>query len=225
MTMTARVAQLQKRLTALSLAKQAILVGRLDELGIARPGKGRVAGGSRLIAYVVSDDTRPSAKDRLRSALTDMLPHYMVPSEFMMLDSLPLTNNGKIDRVALPLPSGNGAESETLAGPRDDIEAVVSMIWQDALEIDQLDIHADFFALGGHSLLATQIQYSIKELFHVDLPVRLLFESTTVAKLSEAICANESEPGQTAKIARAMVLIEGLSDEDAKDRLEKGRDV
>jgi acyl carrier protein len=222
---TTNAAQLQKRLAAISPAKQAILASRLDELGIARPGKAKGVGGSRLIAYVVTDDNPPGAKDRLRVALTNLLPHYMVPSEFMILDSLPLTNNGKIDRAALPLPEADGTESQTLAGPRDDIEAVVSMIWQDVLEIDQLDIHADFFALGGHSLLATQIQYSIKELFHVALPVRSLFESTTVAKLSEAIIAHESEPGQTAKIARAMVMIEGLSDEEAIDRLEKGRDV
>src|SRR5207245_418412 len=118
----------------------------------------------------------------LREFLKQQLPVYMIPSAFVELEALPLLPNGKIDRRALPAPDeGKVAEAQAFVAPRNPIEEVLGDIWTDVLKLKQIDIHANFFEIGGHSLLAIRVIARIRTAFQVELPVRCLFESPTIA--------------------------------------------
>ena len=145
-------------------------------------------GERRLVAYVVPRQ-ESLASPALRAFLADRLPAYMVPSAFVFLDRLPLTPNGKLDRRAL---ARLAAPRETLAEvgrvlPRTPIEEMLAELWTDLLKIEGLSVHDSFFDLGGHSLLATQMVSRVREAFGVELPLRRLFETPTVAGLAAAV--------------------------------------
>jgi acyl carrier protein len=140
----------------------------------------------RLVAYVAGDEGAidiPVLREHLRSKL----PEYMVPSAFMVLESLPLSSNGKIDRKALPAPDASsiiGSQSGEYSAPRTPVEEALCEIWREVLHREQVGIHDNFFELGGHSLLATQVISRIRKTFDVELPLRALFEHPTVAALA-----------------------------------------
>ncbi|HVR96916.1 MAG TPA: amino acid adenylation domain-containing protein, partial [Thermoanaerobaculia bacterium] len=132
---------------------------------------------------------------RLRQSLRERLPEYMVPSAFVVLDALPITPNGKVDRAALPAPDPartDGAYHE----PRDPVEAELAEIWAELLGAERVGVLDNFFDLGGHSLLATQVISRVRDRFGVELPVRALFEEPTVAGL--AARAREQKPAVAA---------------------------
>ena len=142
----------------------------------------------RLVAYVVPRQEGTPAINELRSFLNEKLPEYMVPSAFVFLDRLPLTANGKIDRRGLPAPDqSRPALKESFVAPRTPIEELLAEIWAAVLKLDTVGVHDNFFDLGGHSLLATQVMSRIGQAFKVELPLRALFESPTVAGLVERI--------------------------------------
>ncbi|MEG4490496.1 amino acid adenylation domain-containing protein [Microcoleus sp. D3_18_C4] len=148
-------------------------------------------GNQRLVAYIVSH-SKLSVQDSqliesLRSFLKEKLPEYMIPSAFVLLKALPLTPNGKIDRQALPAPSIAANFTDTFVGPRTAGEEILAGIWSQLLNLKQVGIHDNFFDLGGHSLLITQLLAKVREIFQVELPLRVLFESPTVAGLAEKI--------------------------------------
>jgi amino acid adenylation domain-containing protein len=144
----------------------------------------------RLVAYIVPDSS--TAPQDLRGFLRQKLPDYMLPSAFIALDKLPLTANGKLDRKALPAPDRTGADSDYVA-PRTLTEEVLAGIWGQVLKLDRIGIHDSFFDLGGHSLLATQLISRVQKTFEADLPLRALFESPTVAGLSELIVQKQAD--------------------------------
>jgi acyl-coenzyme A synthetase/AMP-(fatty) acid ligase/acyl carrier protein len=148
----------------------------------------------RLAAYVVAaGPSRPSARE-LRAFLRKMLPDYMVPSAFVVLDKLPLTPNGKVDRRALPAPERPHLE-EGFVAPRTPVEEALAEIWAEVLRLKQVGIHSDFFELGGHSLLATLVISRVREVFQAELPLRSMFEELTVAGLAERVeVARQSNP-------------------------------
>ncbi len=141
-----------------------------------------------LIAYVVASTSQnPNLQpSEIRNFVQASLPSYMIPSVIMMLEKLPLTPNGKIDRHALPAPT-NPEFVTTVTSPRNSTEEIIRKIWQEILNIEQVDIYGNFFELGGHSLLATRLILKIREVFQIDLPLRVLFESPTIASLAENI--------------------------------------
>ncbi|GHA65709.1 MULTISPECIES: non-ribosomal peptide synthetase [Streptomyces] len=146
-------------------------------------------GERRLAAYLVARPGSPVPDVAgLRAHLGALLPEYMIPSVWVPLDAFPLTASKKIDRKALPDASAAlaGAAREHLA-PRDPVEEAVAGIWSEVLGVERIGARDDFFALGGHSLLATRVLARLREAFAVELPLRLLFEATTVARLSEAV--------------------------------------
>ncbi|MGH2412160.1 MAG: amino acid adenylation domain-containing protein, partial [Microcystaceae cyanobacterium] len=150
-------------------------------------------GDKRLVAYLVLNSYQqvPPTRDELRHFLKQKLPEYMVPSAFVVLESLPLTPNGKIDRRALPAPdSASSGREAGLVLPRTPLEATLAAIWAEILKLDQVGIHDNFFELGGHSLLATQVISRVREAFSVEVPLRSLFEFSTIAELSEQIKAS-----------------------------------
>jgi amino acid adenylation domain-containing protein/FkbM family methyltransferase len=141
------------------------------------------ANDKRLVAYVISDEGEPLDSNHLRAYLKERLPEYMAPSAFVTLTELPLTSNGKVDRKALPEPERNAAETGAeYVAARTPVEEVLSGIWEQVLKTEQVGINTNFFELGGHSLLATQVISRIRETFRVELPLRVIFESPTVAE-------------------------------------------
>ncbi len=142
----------------------------------------------KLVAYVVPEEKKAVSSRELRRFLQLKLPGHMVPSTFVILDSLPLTPSGKVDRGSLPEPDVARPELEVeLTTPRNPLEDTLVEIWRDVLGVEHVGLNDNFFELGGHSLLATQLVSRIRELFHVELAIRSLFESPTVAGLAERI--------------------------------------
>ncbi|WP_370644037.1 amino acid adenylation domain-containing protein [Myxococcus sp. RHSTA-1-4] len=169
---------------------------------------------ARLVAYLVSA-TEPDTS-ALRDYLRERLPDYMVPALFLRLDAFPLTPNGKVDRRALPAPdAGLRAVDDPLVAPRTETEAALLAIWREVLGLESLGVMDDFFAVGGHSLLATQIISRANAAFQVELPLRALFEHTTIAGLAERIVLAQLEAADDAALASVLDEVDGLSDEEA----------
>ncbi|MEU8263750.1 amino acid adenylation domain-containing protein [Micromonospora sp. NPDC048999] len=142
-------------------------------------------GDKRLVAYLeCGTDTQPDIA-ALRAHLRELLPDYMVPSVWATVPALPLNSNKKVDRAALPAltPSQLDGAREYVA-PRDPTEEIIARIWADVLGVDRVGVHDDFFGLGGHSLLATRVLARLRQAFVTELPLRCLFEATTVADLA-----------------------------------------
>jgi amino acid adenylation domain-containing protein len=160
-------------------------------------------GTKTLIAYFVAHETIPSVSE-LRAYLSTRLPDYMMPSAFIELAALPLTANGKIDKRALPEP---GHARPTLAtkyeAPTTTTEKRIEKIWAGVLRVDSLGINDDFFELGGHSLLAIQVMARINGQFKITVPLRALFDCSTIKRLAEQVEAlAASEGSDSAKVQR-----------------------
>jgi amino acid adenylation domain-containing protein len=138
-------------------------------------------GEKRLVAYVV---TNSAVAAPFRGFLKDRLPEYMIPSAFVEMDHLPLTPNGKVDRKALPAPEREWTERNRYVGPRNGAEEILCGLFAEVLNRDRVSVHDDFFAIGGHSLLATKLVSRIRSTFGVDVALRRVFESPTIAKLA-----------------------------------------
>ncbi len=140
-------------------------------------------GALRLVAYVVpkAGMTAPDAA-ALRQHVAALLPDYMVPSAFVLLERLPLTPNGKLDRRALPAPVVTANATRRL--PRTPQEAVLCALFAETLGLAEVGIDDNFFELGGHSLLATRLIGRIRSALDVELAIRSLFEAPTVAGLA-----------------------------------------
>ena len=125
---------------------------------------------------------------QLQAYLAEKLPEYMVPSAFVVLESLPVTPNGKVDRLALPAPQPIKLEwAGGYVAPQTSIEEVLVKIWGEVLGIKRVGIRDNFFELGGHSLLATQLVSRVRDAFAVELPLRRVFEAPTIAELSKIV--------------------------------------
>ncbi|TMR94447.1 non-ribosomal peptide synthetase [Nonomuraea basaltis] len=159
-----------------------------------------VARDGELVAYVVGEVAE------LAHHVAGRLPPYMVPTRWVVLDALPLTANGKLDRGALPEP-GRAAGQEATP-PRSDAEELVADVWAEVLGADKVGAFDDFFTLGGHSLLAIRVAARLRAIAGVDLPIRTLFARRTVAELARAV-----EEALLTEVA-------GLSDEQALSMLD-----
>jgi natural product biosynthesis luciferase-like monooxygenase protein/amino acid adenylation domain-containing protein len=163
------------------------------------------AGDRRLVAFVVpSGEPAPTVSD-LRRALAARLPDYMIPSAFVLVESLPRTPNGKIERAALPATDLSLLElGNEFVAPRTAVEARIAAIWMEVLGVDRVGIEDNFFALGGHSLMGMRVMARVRQAFDVDIPLRRLFEAPTIARLAEAVeTATRSAPGRAMPPIRA----------------------
>jgi amino acid adenylation domain-containing protein len=142
----------------------------------------------RLVAYVVPHSGQDVSTADLRNFLAHKLPSYMVPSNFVMLEALPLAHNGKVDRKAVPaLDLSRLNPQASYVAPRSAIEEMLVEIWAEVLKRERVSVYDNFFDLGGHSLLATQVMSRTCQAFQVDLPLRTLFEDPSVAELGNRI--------------------------------------
>jgi hypothetical protein len=175
-------------------------------------------GRERLVAYLVpAEGCSPTVSD-LRGFLRSKLPDHMVPGSYVMLDELPMTASGKVDRQALPAPDLSRPElGQGFVAPRAPVEAVLAAIWREALGIDRVGVHDNFFDLGGHSLLATRVVSRIGSILNEKVALRTIFEAPTVAELSQAVVASAQSPKRVEKTAQ---LLQRIKDMPAE---EKGR--
>jgi amino acid adenylation domain-containing protein len=162
-------------------------------------------GDKQLAAYFLPAPNAQPTHTELRNFLANQLPEYMVPATFVTLDVLPLNSSGKVDRAALPLPDAeNTLRDNTFVAPRTPVEERVAGILSSLLGVDQVSVEDNFFLIGGHSLLGTQLIAKVRDAFGVELSLRSLFDSPTVAKLCEQI------------EALLLARIEAMSDEEAE---------
>jgi amino acid adenylation domain-containing protein len=179
-----------------------IELGEIESALTAQPGvreavvlvRGEGAQDRRLAAYVVVGGPEGAPEPQaLRAELQRRLPEYMVPAAFFVLDALPLTVNGKVDRQALLALDEAPRSADGYVAPEGAVEQILAGVWEEVLGRERVGAHEDFFALGGHSLLATQVVSRLRALFQVELPVRRLFEAPTVAALARAVEEARSE--------------------------------
>lgn len=161
-------------LTRHSAVRDAVVIAR--EIG---------AGDRTLVAYLVPEGAAPSKAELVRHC-REKLPPALVPGAFVVLDTFPLTPNGKLDRAALPAPVVGAATDEYLA-PSGPLEELVAKLWAELLELPRVSAHTSFFVLGGNSLLAIRLVTALQQEFDVDLPVRVVFEGPTVAEQARAV--------------------------------------
>ncbi|WLG59192.1 non-ribosomal peptide synthase/polyketide synthase [Pseudomonas extremorientalis] len=156
--------------------------------------------GTQLVAYVVAANGQSVDSPALAATLRQSLPDYMVPGHWVVLDALPLNNNGKLDRRALPAPDLNQAR-QAYRAPQTPLQTCLAAIWQAVLQVDQVGLNDHFFERGGHSLLATQVISRVRHALQLEVPLRALFEQPTLEAFADA-CA-----GLQAGTARPLVAL------------------
>ncbi|WP_425301913.1 amino acid adenylation domain-containing protein, partial [Nocardia farcinica] len=171
--------EIEGALTALPAVSQSVVVVRHDERT-----------GDQLVAYLIAEPNYTIDVDAVKAALSTQLPAYMVPAAFVVLDAFPLNASGKLDRKALPEPT---FEAKTFQAPVTPVQQIVASAFGDVLGIDRVGLDDDFFALGGNSLVATQLAARLGAALDTQIPLRTLFEASTVAALAAKV---ESATGQ-----------------------------
>ena len=175
------------------------------------------SGNTRLVAYLVSKNHPAPTATSLRDFLKEKLPEYMIPSVFMLLDTIPLTATGKVDRRALPEPDTTRPEMDTLyVPPQTDIERKLAHIWEEVLDIRPIGIDDNFFNLGGHSLAATRVVSQVMKQFQLEIPLQSLFQSPTVGEMAAAITEHQGKKLGEEKLERVLAELESLTDEEAQ---------
>jgi acyl carrier protein len=171
--------------------------------------------GTKLIAYVVPEEGVEPTTAELHAFLAEKIPSYMIPSVFVTLNELPLTPNGKLNREALPLPELNEADTTpNFVAPRTPLEETLAGIWHETLGVAQVGVESNFFDLGGHSLLATRVVSQMRERLGIELPLRVLFESPTIAGLAQHIDTAQSKDTELGRIMSVLENIENISEEE-----------
>jgi acyl carrier protein len=179
------------------------------------------SGEKYLVAYVVPRNDAAPTINELRRFLKEKLPEYMMPSALMFLESLPLTN-GKVDRRALPRPDHKRPDLERpYVQPHGEIEIRLAQIWEEILNVRPIGIDDDFFHLGGHSLAATRVVSQIIKQFQLELPLRLLFQSPTVAEMAAVIAEHQGKQLGEKELERLLGELESMSEEEAQQLVGK----
>jgi amino acid adenylation domain-containing protein len=159
------------------------------------------SGEKRLIAYVVAQREQAATVSELRRHLREIVPEFMLPSAFVMIDKLPLSPNGKVDRRALPEPdNARPALEQAFVAPRSQIEQRIARVWENVLGIERVGAHDNFFDLGGHSLQMIRVQDKLREEFAEKLSIVELFQYPTVSALAKHIAQEVSPERSVGKI-------------------------
>jgi amino acid adenylation domain-containing protein len=211
-----RIAFVGRNDNQVKIRGQRIEIGEIETALNAQPGVRRSVvlaredrpGDRRLVAYVEGDGLDTG---EIASRLAGRLPAHMVPAVVVALSTLPYLPSGKVDRDSLPAPvaaSGNDAESMT---PRTTTERILAGIWQEVLGLDRIGVDQDFFSLGGHSLLATMAMARARRAFGHPLPLKLLFESPTIAGLAQRIDSADADGQRPAPASYAAIPSTGAT--------------
>ncbi|MBI6976377.1 non-ribosomal peptide synthetase [Pseudomonas lactis] len=174
------------------------------------------ANGKHLVGYLVAADATldPSEQlERIKQRLRAELPEYMVPLQWLWLDRLPLNANGKLDRKALPALEIGQLHNQDYVAPRTELETTLAAIWAEVLKVERVGVQDNFFELGGHSLLATQIASRVQKTLQRDVPLRAMFECSTVAELAgyiEGLAGNEISAEKVDRLSDLMAELEGF---------------
>jgi len=185
---------------------------------------GNLKSDKHLVAYIVANPGATLEVRGLVSFLKQELPDYMVPSAFVFLDVLPLTPNGKVDRRALPEPNPARPNlGDGYVAPRNAVEEVLAGIWVEALKLERVGIHDNFFDLGGHSLLATRLVSRVREVLQVDLALRTLFEKPTVAELTATILQEMLDRDKIERTAQLFIKLSRISSDEVETLLSEKR--
>ena len=180
-------------------------------------------GDKRLCGYVVFDGQSASDINDLRSFLKGKLPSHMVPGIFTMLDNLPLTANGKVDRRALPAPYPAQQPAEDFVGPRTPTEELVAAAWCQALKLPSVSMNDNFFELGGHSLLAAKVFAELQRSVTVELNLVDIFNAPTVTGLANLIYEREAQHQESDELMSLLAELDDLSDEEAHQQMTEER--
>jgi amino acid adenylation domain-containing protein len=178
--------EIEHSLTKQPGIREAVTIARED-----RPGD------QRLVAYIVPDQNSPVSDHQIQTwkkSLRNLLPDYMVPGEIVVMEKLPTTSNGKIDRSRLPKPGGHNQTADTgFIAPRTATEQLIADIWTRQLDIPGISINSDFFELGGHSHIAVKVMLALEKQTGRRFPLAIIFENSTVEKLAALIDAGEEK--------------------------------
>jgi amino acid adenylation domain-containing protein len=194
-----------------------------DAVVVKRPSK---RGDDELAAYLAVEADVAIDRAELRAYLADKLPAYMIPTHFVRLDSLPLTDSGKVDRRRLPEPAETASardEGPGYVAPRTPVERFLADCWRDVLQIEKVSAHDNFFDLGGHSLSATQIVSRVRDQFGLELPLYRVFERPTLELLALEIIQKRAAKEEQSQLEAMLSELESLSDEDSEARLCAGQ--
>jgi hypothetical protein len=176
----------------------------------------------RLLAYIVLEKGSHVETESLRRYLSERLPSYMVPASFVFMKELPLNPSGKVDRQALPSSVGFGPNQKFIFKPPETpLEKVLARIWSEILQIEKVGLNDNFFELGGHSLLAVRLSARINEIFKMEVPLRAIFESPTLAEYSRDLIKFAGEAAEVERIAEIVIDLLELSEEEAAILLEQ----
>jgi acyl carrier protein len=200
--------EVENAVLATGLTQEAAVVSREDRLG-----------NSYLCAYVVAPDEGVVELIRQRAAAS--LPDYMVPSAFILLDRLPRTTTGKIDRKSLPAPEDVRQNAAEAIPPRNELEAEVAAVFAEVLGLERVGVNEDFFKLGGHSLLAMNLLSQLSTRLEVELPLAILFDKPTVEGIAQDIEAQRLEEAASTGGGPASI---GAHDAGAAERINRMSD-
>jgi amino acid adenylation domain-containing protein len=175
--------EIEATLTAHAQVREAVVVAREDQ-----------EAGKRLVAYYTGAET---GAETLRAHLSSRLPDYMVPAAYIHLEAMPLTENGKLDRRALPVPGKQAYATRGYEPPIDETETRMAGIWADLLKLERVGRHDNFFDLGGHSLLLIELQNKLRSAFERDLRIVEMFKYPTVSGLAQYLTQGRNEAGRS----------------------------
>lgn len=179
------------------------------------PKKDQV-GEMQLLAYIVLKEGMRASVTELRRFLRETLPEYMIPSSHVFLPALPLTATFKVDRASLPAPGRDRPDLDTpYAAPQTPLEEALANIWSEVLSLNQTGRTDNFFDLGGNSLAASRVLSRLANEFNLEIPLRALFESPTIADMAAVIAEHQKRRLQTDQLENLLTEVESLSDEQA----------
>ncbi len=199
--------------------KRALLLFRLTEERFQPENADTAA--RMLSGFVIQKRGETVDGEQLLQYLADQLPDYMIPSIIQMVEKIPRTPNGKIDRKTLEKMANHTTAHREIVSPRNDLETVLLGVWQEALNQKSIGVTDNFFRLGGHSLLVTALISKIRDLFELEVPLSSVFDAPTIEKLANWMKTNLGEPDEIEQTATLILQVSGLSDEEVEAMLKE----
>jgi acyl carrier protein len=211
--------EIEARLAACAGVREAVVLAREDG------ARESAHGDKRLVAYMVAEDGVTLDAAALRTALAAVLADYMMPSAFVILDSLPLTANGKLDRRALPAPDQSVLAIREYVEPIGATEQALAAIWQELLGVPRVGRHDHFFELGGHSLLAVQLLLRMRQTYEIEVSLKDLFNKPILWELADLATSLQLQFYLEEDVADIDDDLESLSESELLAILSKGEAI